>query len=336
MLYTTRTLSLCFLLFLGQTVQADTVFLNNGDRISGTITTMQKSELKLATPYSEITIPWADIKNIDSDKSITVELTDGSQLKGQLVQTNQGLGIKSTSLTSPVPLNFNNISAINPPAISNDAVVTGGVHIGGSKSSGNTDNQEFHGDAEIIARAGNNKFSAGIQYNQVANDGKESSNNLHIFSQYDHYFMPKWYASLFTTFTKDRFQDLNSRTAFGAGIGHEVWDTKLSFLALEAGVAYTVEDYNEGTDREFIAGRWAVDYNYWILEDRLQFFHDHEGLVSFEDFSDVYIRSHTGFKLPVYEGFELLAQFDFDYDTKPSAGKKNDDMRYIIGAGYSW
>lgn len=323
-------------LSLSQSLYADIVFLKNGDRISGKIATMYKSELKLTTSYSEITIPWSDIKNINSDQPITVELTDGSQLKGMLVQTNNGPSIKNPNLSSAIPLSLNNISAINPPVISDNAIVTGGVHIGGSKTSGNTDNQEFHADALITARTGNNKFSAGINYNQSANDGRESENNLHVFSQYDHYFLPKWYASLFTTFSKDRFQDLNSRTAFGAGIGHELWNTKLSFLSAEAGIAYTVEDYDEGTDREFIAGRWAVDYNYWILKDRLKFFHDHEGLVSFEDFSDVLVRSHTGFKLPVYLGFELLVQFDLDYDTKPAESKKNTDARYIIGAGYSW
>lgn len=334
---TTSILPLCFALTLSPTINADTVFLNNGDRISGSIATMHKSELVLKTSYSEITIPWADIKNIDSNQPITVELSDGSQLKGLLVQTNQGPGIKSDSLSATVPLSFNNISALNPPVISDNAIVTGGVHVGGSKSSGNTDNQEFHADAEVIARTGNNKFSAGIEYNQAANDGDESENNLYIFSQYDHYFMPKWYASLFMNFTKDKFQALDSRSAFGAGLGHEFWDTKRSFLSGEIGVAYTIENFEEPLeDREFIAGRWAIDYNYWILEDRLQFFHDHEGLISFEDFSDLLYRSHTGFKIPVWQGFEVLAQYDFDYDTKPAEGKKSADTRYIIGVGYTW
>lgn len=334
--FRTKTLPLLVALALSQSVSADTVFLKNGDRISGKVTTMHKSALKFKTPYSEITIPWSDIKNLSSDQSITVELTDGSQLKGQLIQSAQGPSIKNPNLASAIPLSLDNISAINPPTVSNDAVITGGVHFGGSKSSGNTDNQAFHADVEMVARAGNNKFSAGAEYNQVANDGKESKNDFHIYSQYDHYFMPKWYSSLFTNFTKDRFQDLKFRSTFGAGVGHEVWDTKRSFLSVEAGAAYTIEDFNTGTDREFIAGRWGVKYHYWVLEDRLKFFHDHEGLASFEDFSDVLVRSHTGFKLPVYQGFELLAQFDFDYDTKPAKGKKKSDTQYIVGAGYSW
>lgn len=331
-----KALALLLIISTSQSVSADTIFLKNGDRISGKVMSMHQNKLRLQTSYAEIAIPWADIKNMSSDQSITVELTDGSRLKGSLIQSEQGPSIQNTSLSSSIPLSLDNIVAINPPIISDDAIIAGGIHFGGSKSSGNTDNQAFHADVEIIARAGNNKFSAGAQYNQVANDGKESENNFHIFSQYDHYYMPKWYVSLFTNFTKDRFQDLNFRSAFGVGVGHELWDTSLSFLSAEAGVAYTVEDYEEGTDREFIAGRWGINYHYWVLEDRLKFFHNHEGLVSFEDFSDVLVRSQTGFKLPIYQGLELLAQFDFDYDTKPAEGKKNSDTQYIIGAGFSW
>jgi len=331
-----RPLSLLFLLFMSQSIFADIVYLQNGDRISGKITSMLKSELKLATSYSEITIPWADIKDITSDQTIVIELNDGSQLNGLLTKTEQGASVQTTTLAKAIPVTLNDISAINPPIISDKAIVTGGVHIGGSKSSGNTEKQAFNADANIEARSGNNKFSAGAAYHQAANTGKESENNFNIFLQYDHYFLPEYYVSLFTIFDKDRFQDLNFRSAFGASLGHEFWNTDINYLSAEAGVAYTIEDYGEGTDREFIAGKWAIDFNYWLLKDRLQFFHKHNGLISFQDFSDVLVKTSTGFKFPVYEGFELLTQFDFDYDAVPAENKKSTDTRYIIGAGYSW
>lgn len=312
------------------------VFLKNGDRISGKIITLTETELNFSTSYSEITLPRTVIEKISSDSINTIELTDGSQLKGRLVQTEQGASLKNSTLPSPIPLDFKKINAINPPIISDDAIVTGKIHLGGSKATGNTDTQTFHADAGIIARAGNNKFSAGAEYNQAANTGSESSNNLFIYSQYDHYFMPSWYASLFTDFTKDRFQDLNFRSTYGTGIGHEVWNSKRSFFSAEIGVAYTVEDFKTGEDREFMAGRWAIDYNYWLLEDRLQFFHDHEGIASLENAGDVILRSHTGLKLPVYQGFDLLVQLDWDHDTKPAEGTEKSDTRYIVGVGYNW
>jgi len=321
---------------LSQHVIADTIFLTNGDIISGKISSMQKNELLFRTPYAEIKVPWNDIKDIKSDETITVEFADHSQFSGLLVQTENGPSIKNPNLSSPVPIKLSKIKSINPPVVSNNAEVDGSIHLGGSKASGNTQTQSFHADANIIAKAGNNKFTAGAAYNQDANKGVESSNNLHAFMKYDHYFMPKWYTSLFTNFTKDRFQDLNSRTSFGAGLGHEIWNSDISYLTAEIGIAYTTENFNEAEDREFMAGRWAIDYHHWFIKDRLQFFHNHEGILSLEGLDDFLVRSHTGFKLPVYQGFNLLTQIDLDYDNKPAEGKKSTDTRYIVGVGYVW
>jgi len=133
---------------------ADTIFLKNGDKISGKISSMQKN----------------DIKDIKSDETITVEFADHSQFPGLLVQTEKGPSIKNPNISSAAPINLSKIEPINPPIISNDAEVDGGIHLGGSKASGNTQTQSFHADANIIAKAGNNKFSAGAAYNQDANN----------------------------------------------------------------------------------------------------------------------------------------------------------------------
>jgi hypothetical protein len=48
----------------------------------------------------------------------------------------------------------------------------------------------------------------------------------------------------------------------------------------------------------------------------------------------VLVRSHTGFRLPVFENFNFLLQVDVDHDTLPAEGKKKTDFRYIVGVGY--
>ena len=315
---------------------ADTAFFTNGDRISGQISTMTESKLEFKTPYSTLTIPRSDIKNIVSSQAITVELGDGRQLKGQLIETASGPAIQNNNLNTPIPLSLTNIKAINPPVISDEAIVTGSAHLGGSKTTGNSKTQSIHADAKIVTRTANNKYTAGFEYNQAANDNQENKNNLQLYTQYDYYFLPKWYGLLYARFTKDRFQDLKLRSDFGAGIGHELWNSKTSLLSAELGIGYTSEDYDQAEDRDFLTGRWKVNYFYWLLPDRLKLFHNHTGLVNLNDVGDILFRSHTGLKLPVYNGFDFLAQIDWDHDTRPAAGKVKTDTRYIIGIGYNF
>ncbi len=331
-----KALLLLFIHSITVSALADTIYLKNGDHISGQISTMTISELEFKTPYSTLKIPRSDIKNIVSKQPVTVALTDGSQLKGQLIETASGPAIQNNNLTTPIPLSLTNIKAINPPVISDEAIVTGSAHLGGSKTTGNSKTQSIHADAKIVAHTANNKYTAGFEYNQAANNNQESKNNLYIYTQYDHYFLPKWYGLLYARFTKDRFQDLKLRSAFGAGIGHELWNTKASFLSAEVGVGYTMENYNVAQDRDFLTARWQVNYHYWLLPDRLQFFHNHSGLVNLNNVGDILFRSHTGLKLPVYNGFDFLAQIDWDHDTRPAAGRLKTDTRYIIGIGYNF
>ncbi len=325
-----------FLVGCSQLVQADVLLLKNGDRISGTVVSMQQSQLKFASKYAEMTVPWRQVVEIRSEKAVSVELNDASKINGVLSKSQGGLAIKNKTTSQTVVVSMETVNAINPAQKPDQALVSGKIHVGGSKASGNTDNQAFHADAEIVAKMGDNRFTAGAEYNQAANNDEESSNNFRAYGKYDHYFSADWYGLLYADFTKDRFQDLNYRSAFGVGVGHELWNDKTQFLSAELGVAYTIEDYSEAEDRTFMSGRWALDFHYWIVEDRLQFFHNHEGLLSLEDMQDVLLRTRSGFKMPLYRGLDLLTQFDFDYDNKPAAGKKSSDTRYIVGVGYNW
>ncbi len=316
-------------------VSADQVFLKNGDRFSGKISSMAGNALKFETAYSEIKIPWDAIESISSEEQITLELADDSQIKGVLMQTPQGISLQNPTFGQAMDFNLDDIQAINPED-PNEMKVDGSIHVGGYKASGNTDNQSFHADGEVIVYNELNKFMLGGIYNQASNNDSESANNFRAYTQFDHFFYNNWYASFFTDFSKDKFQDLNFRSLFGAGVGHKILDTELQYFLAEAGVAYTIEDYEDEQDREFISGRWAIDYKFWLIEDRLQFFHDHAGIVSLEDVGDILVRSHTGFKYPVYNGIDLLTQVDVDYDTRPAAGRDNMDTRYIVGVGYRW
>jgi len=198
-------------------------------------------------------------------------------------------------------------------------------------------------------------------------DTKETANNLRVFGKYDRFLDKNWYVYANADFTKDRFQALDYRISGGAGLGYQFWDESDKFLSFEAGPGYTYEVYNgednidptealnadgsinpgflqTGTDeysreddeRSYVNARWALDFHHWFLDESLQFYHNHEGIISVEKFSDVLIRTHTGIKVPIFKGFDVIAQFDYDWKNIPASGKDREDFRYILGVGYGW
>ena len=64
-----RTLLCSLILGLAAPVSADTVWLNNGDRLSGEIILLDGGKLALKTKYAgQVLIAWKDIDTLRSDK----------------------------------------------------------------------------------------------------------------------------------------------------------------------------------------------------------------------------------------------------------------------------
>lgn len=63
----------CYLPFLPCVVQADTVWLTNGDRLSGTIQSLNDGELELKTDYAGILkVKWPSVSTMESESRISI------------------------------------------------------------------------------------------------------------------------------------------------------------------------------------------------------------------------------------------------------------------------
>ncbi len=320
-------------------VQADEILLKNGDKISGEILSKTDQAVLMKTSFAgEISISWDAVSKLTSDTPITVQLDDESMLKGKLISSDDGtirLSADNLFKTDPIPLN--KIAAINPPAIEPiKTKYTGIANVGAYRTTGNTDNQAVHMDAEMVARRETDRLTVGAAYNQAETNGVQSAKNSLFYAKYDLFINDKWYGYGNTLFEKDRFQDLKLRSVVGGGLGYQFWETDISALSLEAGPSYANEDYYTGEDKDFAAARWALNYHHWFYNKSAQFFHNHEGLVPFSDTGDVYIRSRTGIRIPLISKFTITTEIDVDYDAKPSAGNKKTDTRYLFNLGYQW
>lgn len=326
------------MLFQFEAVEADTISLKNGDIIRGKVNKISEGSFVVETEYGgEIPVKMDFVNTLETDNPVTIKLKDDSFFNGLLAASQTGsVLLKSSGLTETLMIYIMQISEINPPLTEKGTKISGHVNIGGVKTSGNSDKQSFHVDTEIVARAETNRSTLGLHYNQGADDGKESENNTRYYMKYDYFFNAKWYTYINTDFTKDKFQDLDLRSTVSPGMGYQFLETDLINLSLETGPTYVKETYFEGEDRDFMSGRWAFNLSFWLFNKKYQIFHDHEGLFSIEDSSDVLVRGHTGMRFPVLKKLNFSAQIDNDYDNVPSEGNQKADTRYIVGLGYSF
>lgn len=344
-----QSLKLAALTLCAFAAHADEVILKNGDKISGTVLSKSGSVLEIKTPYADkVVIKWDAIETLNSDKPMTVILKDKQELTGLAGKSENGtMTINSSGVYDSKPIPLTEVADINKKFFS------GSANFGGGLSSGNTERQNYHGDANILVQGHDDRVTLGGQYNYGDNTDVVSdvttlaARNWQLYGNYAHFFTPKWYGYAHGLFTNDRMQDIQLRSAFGVGAGYQFFQSEDLNLSLEAGPDYVNTNFydfpfdctannncNLGPieDTSGIAGRWAVNYDQFVWNRNVQLFHTHEGLIA----DALFIRSRTGFRIPIWNGFQITNEVQVDYFSKPSPGKENTDMRYMFTIGYGW
>jgi len=329
------------ILFLAlSSAMADEIRLKNGDRISGKIISMEEGKLLLRTGYAgELSVKWSEISTLKTDDQIKVILSDETALQGTTNPSEEGkMKLKMGKIVETVSFNLADVKSINPKpkAIEPTVKLKGHLNAGLTTTKGNTETETHHLDGEFVARTAKNRYTLGAEIDRADEEGKKTVNNALGYMKYDHFLTKKFYLYSNALLEKDEFKDLNLRTALGIGAGYQFLETPLTNLSAEAGITYINEDYDTGSDKSYPAGRWSVNFDRYLFEKNVQLFHFHEGFMGLEDTDDLFIRSRTGIRIPIYKNFNATAQYNYDWDKNPSAGRKKTDEMVLLTLGYQW
>jgi hypothetical protein len=137
---------------------ADTVWLKNGDRITGKVVSNSDVTLTVRTDAAgELKIRWADIVSIRTDEPIEVLLQDGRGMRTTAIGAVPG----EMPSEPPVPLDL--VAYVNPTLYESGKgiVYSGKVLLAATMMRGNTDSNRFYGDTTVRGRARDYRFSVG-------------------------------------------------------------------------------------------------------------------------------------------------------------------------------
>lgn len=322
--------------FVATPVVADEVILKNGDRITGTLVELAGGKLSIKTEYAgTVKIDWALVDTFSTDEPVYVKIGD-NQLRATVIAAEDGTAmLSSEDLLDSDPIELSRMSAMSyekKPAVR----VTGRVNLGASSSSGNTNAENLHANAEVVARSAQNRFTAGGRINKAKTDGTQTESNWLAFLKYDHFISKKWYASANMDAENDKFKDINLRTTIGASSGYQFFDDDQTSLSVELGLSYVNTDFITGVDQDYPAARWALDYAQKLFDTENEFFHRDEVFFALDDSDNLFLRTATGFRLPIVAGLNSTIQYNYDWDDNPAPGRVKEDDMWLVTLGYKW
>lgn len=315
---------------------ADTVVLDNGDRLSGTIVRMEAASLTLQTSYAgTITLPWVRVRQVESEAPVRIRLTDGTALDGQLQAEGDRHVRIATGDPADAPVGLDRINAINPPPDRANMAVKGRVSMGGSVARGNSDAQTFHLGGEVVAHNTKQRGTLDAELNEASQNGMETASNWRVGMKYDRFLEAKTYLYGNTRFDHDDRADLDLRTTLGAGVGRQIFEREDIKLSVEGGLSLVDEDYGRAQDTQFPSARVALKYEQALGQGRFTLFHRSDVLFNLDSAADYLYQGRTGVRLPVSKSLSLGTQVNFDYDGVPAAGKQSSDTVLIFKLDYA-
>jgi len=331
-----KVLIILIAMFAVASVRADEVVLNNGDRITGKMVNLEDGKLSIKTEYAGvISIDWSQVKTFSTDAPAYVKIGDNTVLV-KITESESGtVTLESDDLRTPESVALSRLETMSyerKPAVR----VSGRINIGAASSSGNTNVENLNANAEVVARSDQNRVTLGGQVNKGKDSGKETESNWLAYLKYDHFISEKWYAFANASGENDKFKDINLRTTLGAGGGYQVLDTGKTYLLLELGANNVNTDFEVGTDQNYPAARFALDFSRKLFGSEAEFFNRDVFFNSLDDSENQFLRTRTGLRLPIVERLNSTIQYNYDWDNNPAPGRRSEDKTWLFTLGYRW
>ncbi len=319
----------------------DVILLKNGDRLSGSIKSMDPHSVIINLKYAgEVNIARDAIDQLKTGQPHRVMLRDKTLTFGDIEKQSDDTTIVHDSVTGTEKIcSFTEMAYINPPPhISGEgSIFTGEINLGGEWKEGNTVSTKLRLDFNTQYDRGIRRwlFNGNTQWESKNRDKTED--NWFIQGRYNRLFAEKWYVLGNMSLEYDEFKGLNLRSVTGGGAGYRFFDDPHDKLSIEAGPNFVYEDYQDEPRHINISFRESLTFEYPLFRSRILFYHHHSLLQGLNDTDTLSVKTSTGIKIPLgLLGISTSLQLDWDWDKKPTSGRKNSDTTFTLKGGYDW
>ena len=326
----------------------DLLQLRGGSVLKGQVGRLYQGVLKFKVlDEGEEDINWFEVVGITSAGPLDLLLRDGERLSGKVEPgpTPSLIRITPSAGGDAVTLPIRKIAEINPPP--SELHWKASLGLTAAVSDGNTNTRTLGLLGELEARTLRHRWTADGFYNYQDDDSGVRGRSARGRAKYDWFFLPRWYTFAGGLFEHDRFRDLELRSVYSAGLGHQFvergdypgelangirWLNGID-LSAEAGLAYFVEDYRRASNESYLSAKWSARMD-WQLVPSISIFHRHEGFPSLEDAKDLYIITQQGVRVSLHGGLFAAFQANWDWDNTPAKGFDRSEVLYIASLGY--
>ncbi|ASC88252.1 DUF481 domain-containing protein [Pseudomonas fragi] len=324
---------------LAAPVFADTVWLKNGDRLSGKIKVFDGGKLLIQTDYAgAVPIDWKQVKTLESDQELMVKQDTWTGEKAKSLQAAEDGSVTLANGEAPKTVALASIQQIiKPKPLVEDLVWKGNVDVAMDYQRADKDTDDYDIDFKTTARHGAWRHHAEGEYNREFQNDVVTTDNWTAEYALDYFIDEKWYWQGRLTYNRDRVEDISRQRTVGTGPGYQFWDDELGAFSLGSLLNRTDYEYSDGKKDNFYSLAMKWDYNRYLMGKTVSFFTNGELGKSLEGQSDYSLDSEIGLRYKVTEWASLNLKAEKDL-IGSSTGSDNslNKTRYTVGFGVVW
>jgi putative salt-induced outer membrane protein YdiY len=320
-------------------VAADEVQFLNGDRLTGKILGAAAGKLTIKTDSAgDVVIDLSKVKTFTTDSPIVVRSGETTLRSTVTAGPDGSIQVVPIQGGPPQVVALHDITQLNPSPVEWKGALT----FNGLVTRGNSETTNIGASLRAERRSERDRITLGAGYyygrERDRDTGDESTtvDNIFGFAKYDYFVTKKFYFFGGVRAERDTIADLDLRFVPSVGAGYQWFEGPTFNLSTEAGLAWVYEDYRNEPSQDHFAARLAYHVD-WTPHNGVTIFHNLEWLPAFDGpFRDYNLNLDAGLRAAIYQGFFAEAKIEYRYDSIPARGAEQEDVRYLLGVGWSF
>ncbi|TWI58495.1 uncharacterized protein DUF481 [Pseudomonas duriflava] len=317
---------------------ADTVWLKNGDRLTGTIKLLDSKKLLLQTEYGgSIPLDWSKISTLQSDNPVLVrrgDYADDVEVK-RLKPAGQGEVIVDTDSQGEQTMPLASITQIVPPRpFLRDFTWKGNVDVALDYKRAEEDTDDYDVDFKTQARHGMWRHNGQGSYNKEKSDGEVSTDNWSLEYALDRFINEQFFWQGRVSYDRDKIEDIARQRTIGTGPGYQFWDNELGAFSLTALLDRADYKYQDGTQDNFYSVSMKWNYNRYFSGKTFELFTMGEIGRPLDNTADFSLDSDIGLRYKVTNWASLNLKASKQW-VSGAEGHLN-ETEYSAGFGVTW
>lgn len=323
---------------------ADTVWLLNGDRLTGTVKSVDGGHLVIETAYGgNMRIDFKQVKTLETDASLVVrDAATAQDYQARLVAAGPGVvTVENTQqpedIGGPVTKQIQLTTlerAVRPRPFLNAATFDGRIDLAATQKYASTDTKDYTLDTYARLRHGMWRHRVAADYTRSREEDSDNTYNYGAGYSLDYFISNKAFWQAHLSYRRDQVEDLTRQVTYGTGPGYQFWDDELGAFSVSVLLNRVNYGYKDGFSESDFGASLRWDYVRYFMGKEVELFTRGEVMRSFGGETDYAIDGEVGTRYNVNSTLSLYLKYARNQVSGSRSGVNQ--SIFSTGLGIKW